>query len=336
MTIEARVTGTPLVVLKSNKALVRRLVEEFLNKSDAAVADELWHPDYRWRPVSGEAEPMDRDTHKRDYDVDLRSIFPDLIKTVEEQAAEGDFVATRCTMQGTQRGEMKTPMGVIPPSGKVVRWTTLSMHRILDGKIREGWIAYDPLDMLQQLGYIPAWRDPLYHAWRPRVPTQSSELRPRSWPRDVAGRGPESNKALVRRLVEEFLNKSDAAVADELWHPDYAFHPAAASETEDRGMDLRTIFPDLSFRIEGQVAEGDLVATRFSVSGTHSGSLPAPMGLIPPTGRPVTWQGLSLHRFRDGAIVQDWIVYDPIRILQQVGDAPAWPAGPGSARPQHQ
>ena len=78
--------------------------------------------------------------------------FPDLKTTVDDIVAEGDRVACRWTFRGTQRGEM---MG-IPPTGKRVLGSGMSIHRIADGKIAEGWFNFDTLGMLQQLGAIPA------------------------------------------------------------------------------------------------------------------------------------------------------------------------------------
>ena len=82
---------------------------------------------------------------------------------------------------------------------------------------------------------------------------------------------------------------------------------------------LRTAFPDLHFTIEELVAEGDIVAGRLTMSGTHEGPL---MG-IPPTGRAVRQDHMHFVRFRDGKAVEHWGVRDELGMMQQMGVMPA-------------
>jgi steroid delta-isomerase-like uncharacterized protein len=81
-----------------------------------------------------------------------RSAFPDLVLTVEDQIAEGDRVVTRFTARGTHRGDL---MG-IPPTGKRVAVTGISIDRISNGKSVESWTNYDLMSMMQQLGVVPS------------------------------------------------------------------------------------------------------------------------------------------------------------------------------------
>ena len=99
----------------------------------------------------------------------------------------------------------------------------------------------------------------------------------------------EENKELFRRTYEELLNGGNLSVADDLVSAEFLNHEAPPGR--DRGPEsvrglatmLRTAFPDLHFEIEALVAEGDTVAGRLTMSGTHEGPL---MG-TPPTGRSV-------------------------------------------------
>jgi predicted ester cyclase len=121
----------------------------------------------------------------------------------------------------------------------------------------------------------------------------------------------EENKALFRRTYEELLNRGDLSVADELVSPDFINHEAPPGR--DRGPEsmrglstmLRTAFPDLRFTIEELVAEGEVVAGRLTMSGTHEGPL---MG-TPPTGRQ---DHMHFVRFRDGKAVEHWGVRDDL------------------------
>lgn len=114
------------------------------------------------------------------------------------------------------------------------------------------------------------------------------------------------NKARFRRTYEELLNGGELSVADELVAPDFVNHEAPPGM--DRGPEsirglatmLRTAFPDLRFTIEDLVAEGDTVAGRLTMSGTHEGPL---MGMSP-TGRSVRQDHIHIVRFRDGKAIE--------------------------------
>jgi predicted ester cyclase len=135
----------------------------------------------------------------------------------------------------------------------------------------------------------------------------------------------QENKVLFQRTYEELLNRGDLDVADELVAPEFINHEAPPGR--DRGPEsmrglatmLRTAFPDLRFEIEELVAEGDTVAGRLTMSGTHEGPL---MG-TPPTGRSVRQDHMHFVRFRDGKAVEHWGVRDDLGMMQQLGVIPA-------------
>ena len=136
----------------------------------------------------------------------------------------------------------------------------------------------------------------------------------------------EENKALFRRMYDEGLNGGNLAVVDELIAPDFINHEAPPG-VENRGPEsqrllitmLRTAFPDLHFSIEHLIAEGDTVAGRLTMSGTHEGSL---MG-IPPTGRPVKQSHMHFVLLRDGKAIEHWGVRDDVTMMRQLGKLPA-------------
>lgn len=131
----------------------------------------------------------------------------------------------------------------------------------------------------------------------------------------------EENKAQFSRMYEEGLNRGILAVVDELIHPDFLNHEAHPGG--DRGPEsmralitmLRTAFPDLHFTIEEVIAEGDIVAGRVTMRGTHEGSL---MGM-PPTGRSVEQVSMHFVRSRDGKAIEHWGVRDDLGMMQQLG-----------------
>ena len=81
---------------------------------------------------------------------------------------------------------------------------------------------------------------------------------------------------------------------------------------------LLAAFPDGRWTIEGQVAEGDKVATRWSFTGTHQGEL---MG-VAPTGKRVTASGMVIDRIVEGKIVEEWEEWDALGMMQQMGATP--------------
>ena len=81
---------------------------------------------------------------------------------------------------------------------------------------------------------------------------------------------------------------------------------------------LRTAFPDLHFTIEELVAEGDIVAGRLTMSGTHRG----PLRGIPPTGRSVQQDHMHFVRFREGKAIEHWGVRDEMGMMRQLGLIP--------------
>ena len=137
----------------------------------------------------------------------------------------------------------------------------------------------------------------------------------------------EEYKVAFRRTYEELFNQGNLAVAEEVIAPDFVNHEAPADHTPGpesmrvvAGM-LRTAFPDLHFTIEDLVAEGDLVAGRVTMRGTHEGPL---MGM-PPTGRQVEQAHMHFVRFQNGKAVEHWGVRDDVGMLRQLGLMPEPP-----------
>jgi predicted ester cyclase len=123
---------------EENKAVVRREQEELWNHTgDLDAAQELFAPDY--------AEAAKQEA------ADFRRGFPDVISTIEDLIAEGDKVVARWRSRATHQGEY---MG-IPPTGKEVEFTGISVYRIEAGKIAESWNSEDQFGLLRQIGAIP-------------------------------------------------------------------------------------------------------------------------------------------------------------------------------------
>ena len=136
-----------------------------------------------------------------------------------------------------------------------------------------------------------------------------------------------ANKLIGRRVLVELWGEGKLEVADELYAPDYVDHvgrgPEASRVVGPTGIKqavtlFRTAFPDLRYTVEAQIAEGELVLSRFSASGTQTGPF---MG-APPSGKSVTYTGMDLNRIVRGKIVESWVNYDALALLQQLGLVP--------------
>ena len=135
----------------------------------------------------------------------------------------------------------------------------------------------------------------------------------------------EANKAQFRRTYEEMFNQGNLANVDELIAPDCINHEVPPG-MNNRGpesarqvvMMLRTAFPDLHFTIEELVAEGNTVAARVTLSGTHLGPF---MGMAP-TGRSLRQAQVHFVRFRDGKGIEHRAVRDDLGMMQQLGVIP--------------
>ena len=135
----------------------------------------------------------------------------------------------------------------------------------------------------------------------------------------------EDNKAIVRRMTEVFYNQGTIERADHFFAASYVHHDPASPQVRDRdGLKeavrmFRAGCPDLHITTDELVAEGDKVLKRWTYHATHTGNLSG----LPPTGKRITMSGLELFRLSDGMIVESWLAYDNLSLMQQVGVIPA-------------
>lgn len=135
-----------------HKEIVSRLVEEGFGQGNLDVVDELLAPD-----SVGHAYPdeLHGPEEVKGFVSTFRSAFPDLQFEIRDLIAEGDKVVARWVARGTHDGEFQG----IPPTGEEVELTGITIERIEDGRVVEGWTNRDALGMLQQLGVVPATGD---------------------------------------------------------------------------------------------------------------------------------------------------------------------------------
>lgn len=124
------------------------------------------------------------------------------------------------------------------------------------------------------------------------------------------------NKAVAKRVFEEGLSRGIFTVP---YTDDFVGHSGARTFTHEDGMNeakgWRSAFPDLNVAVDLMVAEGDLVAVRWTARGTNTGTGNG----IPATGRKVEVSGTAIFRFEDGRIAEEWTSANMLGLLRQLG-----------------
>lgn len=133
---------------ETNKAIVRRYFEQVLNERRHDHAEEFLVDNIE---LHGSGIPPGLDVVKQWFTI-FATAFPDGHQVIEDVVAEGDRVVARTTFNGTHQGEMQG----IPATGKSVSIPSITIFRMDNGKIAEGWLVSDNLGMMQQLGVVPA------------------------------------------------------------------------------------------------------------------------------------------------------------------------------------
>jgi predicted ester cyclase len=277
----------------ANVALVRRAVQEVFNRGNLNVVPEIFAP-------NGVIYLPNRDVLYGHEGVSSfitadRQAFPDLFWLTEDMNPARDVVIHRYVGYGTF---MNAWFGISPNQAHVKR-PGIATLRVRDGRVIEIRVFWDSLAFMQQLGVVPA----------PEAPTPDLE----------------ANKNVVHNIHLSWnVERRDMNIADRLLSPKWRFHPSAQpniislygrDEFKAWAADLVNALPDFRATIHDTVAEGDLVAIRWTVSGTHRGEY---MGAAP-TGNHVEVTGSSLWRVNDGQNVAIWFVMDTFNFMRQIG-----------------
>ena len=133
-----------------------------------------------------------------------------------------------------------------------------------------------------------------------------------------------ADEAVVRRFYEEMNNDRKLELASELFTADHKFHDPQiqAADGPDAVAETVKVYQegvDGHWEIEDIFSAGDKVTVRWTGSGTHVGEVNG----IPPTGKKIAVDAISVHRIADGKIAETWEVWDTLGFLQQLGVVPA-------------
>jgi steroid delta-isomerase-like uncharacterized protein len=135
----------------------------------------------------------------------------------------------------------------------------------------------------------------------------------------------DENKAVARRFFEVFTT-GEVDALDDVMSEDAIDHDAYnpyASEGREGAKKVITMyreaFPDLVMKVDDQLAEGDMVATRWHAEGTHEGEMMGYAG----TGNHAMTHGIAIDRFEDGKVVEGWVQWDVMHLMQVIGAVPS-------------
>jgi predicted ester cyclase len=114
----------------------------------------------------------------------------------------------------------------------------------------------------------------------------------------------------VRLYAEEFINKRNGAIAEEIFGPDFLYHgPNGGVARAGRDLYVKgsygflAAFPDWRAEVRAVAASGDLVTDRVHITATHTGSI----NNVPPTGETIDDDCAHIWRVEDGVIVEGWL-----------------------------
>ncbi len=282
--------------VEDNKTLARRYYAELMSNGDLSFVDKYMLPEFEFSNPT-HVDPY-RGQEFKNLVTMLRGAFPDVKFTIEHLLGEGDTVVGHWTARGTHTGTpLKTLKGDIPAKGNPFVIDGMSWLRFKDGMFIEARINEDTLGLLMQIGAIPG------------------PPRPAPTPTDA-------NVATVHKYFDNLMSEGNLELIPEIMSPNLAFHiptlPDAIRGHE--GMKafvtgLRTGFPDIKFTVERWCAEGNKVAARWFIEGTHKGVF---LGM-PPTNNHVRDQGVDIFIFQEGKIAEIWVNENDLGLMKQLG-----------------
>ena len=131
---------------EQNKTLAKRAFEELLSKGRFELAEQLYAKDFVNHGIHSNISLEEDQAALKGW----HQAFPDLSIAPEKLIADGDLVAVYWIARGTNTGAGNG----LPATGKKVEQSGITIWRIVDGKIKEEWSAFDQLSMMQQLGLL--------------------------------------------------------------------------------------------------------------------------------------------------------------------------------------
>ena len=260
--------------------------------------------------------------------------FPDIRLYADEIVWAGDDVggfhtSHRTVILGSNTGYSRWGA----PTGRRVAVWCIANCVALENEIFQEHVLYNNSALLSQLGFD-------LRALAREIGNSAADLRPvidghTGAPEQTQGQGkperipapsgPFDPEALLRYTYHEIWNWRNLNRIDALYANNVVFHGPTGRESYGRGgvksfvLSILSMFPDLMLWVDdhygmGNDEDGYLTSTRWSAVGTHRGN-----GIYgPPTGRQVHLWGITQHRFVDGRITAEWLLFNEFEVMQQI------------------
>lgn len=249
--------------------------------------------------------------------------FSGFTTVFEDLLGEDDLVAARWQQSSRNTGAW---LGR-PATGVTSEIGGISIVRVRNGLIVEEWEERDGLSLLRQLG-VPV---PQLKVTRAPDPVQPGPLRPAEpfLTNGPLGAIPSSSdlsqlKSLVGQGIMNGWSPGKLDTLGQAYSPGYVLHdPTGLVSGNQAGVadliaSFRTGLPDMNVSVNLQLADGNKVASRWTLRGTHSGNL---FGFAA-TGRPVEVSGITVSSLAANLIQEEWMLWDQMSLVQQIGAGP--------------
>jgi steroid delta-isomerase-like uncharacterized protein len=136
---------------------------------------------------------------------------------------------------------------------------------------------------------------------------------------------PEQNKQMIRQYFEAYDQQDTERIGQLVSRSNYTLHlsgmpsPMDWNGTKQFYAAAWSAFPDLHHDILDLVTEGNKIAVRYNIIGTHKGELQG----IPPTGKEVSFGAMDFITLIDGKVAEEWEIADTMGLMQQIGAIPS-------------
>lgn len=134
------------------------------------------------------------------------------------------------------------------------------------------------------------------------------------------------NQKAVRRFIDEAWNGRKPELFEEFIAPEASSHDPNTPDMGKGPEGFRKVFqlytgafPDSRVTIDELIEAGDKVVHRWTASGTHKGAL----GDVAPTNKRIEVNGVTIYRFAGGKIAEEWLIWNALGLMQQIGVVPS-------------
>src|SRR5947208_12004496 len=130
-------------------------------------------------------------------------------------------------------------------------------------------------------------------------------------------------KDFIRRVTTELWNEGKVELIDEMCAANCSFHdpnfPVRGLEgMKEQVRAIRHAQPDLHVDVHDILCDGDMTCARWTMGGTATNEFRG----LPATGKSYVMSGVTMDKWQDDKIVEEWVSYDLLGALQQLGIIP--------------